>query len=250
MRDQSDPANPVPPGPATVNRRGRRLIISTAPGGVIPAYNAAISPATVVAGKAVGVSIGFRISEASRERLDELIDEAGMTLRSFLVQVLNEHLSSKGRPPLDEPLFAHRRQKRVALPSSGNTGDVDEGIDLGDVDKAILERASDKFVQPLSPGDVGIRPERGDDPSFEEALAAVQSIMSSVAETAPESDMDKWMRENSPRRSLDQVADEIVKLVGAGYDWPQIHNYLRTVRRVETTPEFRWEWWQRRKRGR
>lgn len=251
MSDQKEPVASDSPdaetATETVNRRGRRLIISTAPGGVVPEYNAAISPATLVDGKAVGVSIGFRLSEASRAKLDELIDEAGMTQRSFLVQVLNEHLARKGRPPLDEPLFAQRRRKRLEsnLPTA-NDG-ANKGIDVFAVAKAaVCGNAGDGSVPPISLGEAAAGTEVDDEPAPDEVRAAIRQLTA----TSQEVDLDQWMREHLPKRGLDQAASEIEKLVRAGYDWQQVHDYLYSVKRIETTPEILWEWWQQRLKSR
>ncbi len=102
-----------PPPPRTVNRRGRQLILETAPGGKIPPSVSAISPATLVDGKPVGRLIGFRVTEESREIIVEQVEKDQVTMRTWLVRAGNADLAHRPIPPLPDPMYEHRRAKAL-----------------------------------------------------------------------------------------------------------------------------------------
>lgn len=230
--------------PKTVNRRGRHLIVASAPGGIAPPPNAQVSPATVVNGKPSGSLIGFRVSERSRNVIAAMVDEEGVTLRTWMVQVLNQYLATKGKPPLPDPLYEHRRAKplrrtpELDLVPTGEGASVaetdhDEGIDLT------------QWGQDVASGALGdSSTENDDDSDRDEARAAV--IQHLAAQAAQDRDLERWMKEHAPRSSLNAVAREIETLVHAGYGWQQVASFLRTVKGVEVSPEALWEWWQQR----
>ncbi len=230
-----------PDKPKTVNRRGRHLIVASVPGGIAPPPNAQVSPATVVNGKPSGSLIGFRVSERSRNVIAAMVDEEGVTLRTWMVQVLNQYLATKGKPPLPDPLYEHRRAKPLRrtpeldlVPSNAADAaaeaDDDEGIDLT------------QFGQDIASGALGGSSAEDDGIDRDEARAAVQA----QAQTVAAGDLERWMKEHAPRSSLNAVAREIETLAHAGYGWQQVASFLRTVKGIEVSPEALWEWWQQR----
>ena len=236
-----------PDQPKTVNRRGRHLIVASVPGGIAPPPNAQVSPATVVNGKPSGSLIGFRVSERSRNVIAAMVDEEGVTLRTWMVQVLNHYLATKSKPPLPDPLYEHRRAKplrrtpELDLVPTGEGASVaetdhDEGIDLT------------QLSQDSAGGALGGSSPEDDDVDRDEARAAASQLLATQAQAqaAQAGDLERWMKEHAPRSSLNAVAREIETLAHAGYGWQQVASFLRTVKGVEVTPEALWEWWQQR----
>ena len=228
--------------PKTVNRRGRHLIVSSVPGGIAPPPNAPVSPATVVNGKPSGSLIGFRVSERSRNVIAAMVDEEGVTLRTWMVQVLNQYLATKGKPPLPDPLYEHRRAKPLRRtpeldlePSPlADTAEADEGVDPPEGNQRIESEALGGISDTLGDGDAVARDE------------AQPAVTVGKAQAAQDGDLERWMKEHAPRSSLNAVAREIETLAHAGYGWQQVASFLRTVKGVEVSPEALWEWWQQR----
>ena len=199
----------------------------------------------MVNGKPSGSLIGFRVSERSRNVIAAMVDEEGVTLRTWMVQVLNQYLATKGKPPLPDPLYEHRRAKPLRrtpgldlVPSSAADSaaqaDDNEGIDLT------------QLVQDIASGALGGSFAEDDGIDRDEARAAVSQVQASQTQTEQDGDLERWMKEHAPRSSLNAVAREIETLARAGYGWQQVASFLRTVKGVEVSPEALWEWWQQR----
>lgn len=214
------------PGGKTVKRRGgRRLILSSVPGGVAPPTDVAVSPATLVDGKATGSMIGFRVSRQSREVIDELVDAEGVSQRTWFIQLISRYLIALGEPPLQEPLFeGGRGPSRSARPELLAAIEAHRGATTGATQK---KEPHTKLATPRR-------------------HAAPMTGAAGSSSQGARGDIERWMKEHAPRRGLDQFADDVERLIGAGYDWDQVRDYLRTVRQVETTPKALWVWWQKR----
>lgn len=225
VRNKTSPDSPAPTGTTVKRRGGRRLILSSVPGGVAPPPSAAVSPATLVDGKATGSMVGFRVSRRSRQVIDELVDAEGVSQRTWFVQLIDRYLVALGEPPLQEPLFeGGRGPSRSARPEL--VAAIEAHLNAATSESRKKEPQS-RLATPRRP-------------------AAQTRAASGSSSQDARGDIERWMKEHAPRKGLDLFADDVERLIGAGYDWDQVRDYLRTVKQIEITPKALWAWWQKR----